>query len=70
MKFLTAVYEEIAGMFVDDGNLALLSLALVIIVALLTKLTPLPLLWAGLLLLVGCLSVLTESVMRAVRQKR
>lgn len=70
MKLLAAVYEEVVGMFIDDGNLALFSLALVVIAALLAKLAPIPLLWIGVLLLAGCLGILAESVMRAARPKR
>lgn len=70
MKFITAVYEEIVGMFVDDGNLALFSLTLVVVAALLARLTPIPPLWTGLFLLVGSLGILAESVLRAARAKR
>jgi hypothetical protein len=69
MRILAAVYEEVVGMFVDDGNLALFSVILVVVVALLAKLAPLPPVWAGPLLLVGCLGILIESVVRAVRQR-
>jgi hypothetical protein len=70
LKALKAIYEEIAGLFVDDGNLALWSVLLIVVAAGLVKLTPLPPIWAGLLLVVGCLAILAESVLRAVRASR
>ena len=69
MSFIGAVFQEILGMFVDDGALALWSLALIVVVALLVLLAGLPPLLGALLLLVGCLAILADSVRRACRPK-
>jgi hypothetical protein len=63
------VFKELVGMFVDDGNLALLALILIALITAAVKLLALPPLIGGLLLLVGCLAILVESVRRAARDK-
>ena len=63
------VFKELVGMFVDDGNLALLALILIALVAAAVKLLALPPLIGGLLLLAGCLAILLESTRRAARDK-
>jgi hypothetical protein len=68
MKAIRLVAKEFFGMFVDDGNLALLALILVAAVAAAVKLLALPPLLGGGLLLVGCLAILLQSVRRAARQ--
>ena len=69
MTFLKNALSEILGLFVNDGALALWSLALIGVVAVLVKGLALPpLLGAGLLTL-GCLVILAESVLRAARRK-
>ncbi|RTL92669.1 MAG: hypothetical protein EKK31_33395 [Hyphomicrobiales bacterium] len=61
------VFNELVGMFVDDGNLALLALILIALVAAAVKVLGLPPLVGGLLLLAGCLAILLESTRRAAR---
>ncbi|ESY87658.1 hypothetical protein NKI51_03220 [Mesorhizobium australicum] len=68
MNVLRLVAREVIGMFVDDGNLALLALVLVAAVTAAVKLLALPPLLGGALLLVGCLAILLQSVRRAARQ--
>ncbi|TPM40003.1 hypothetical protein [Mesorhizobium sp. B2-3-4] len=68
MNIIRLVAREFLGMFVDDGNLALLALILVAAVTAGVKLLALPPLLGGALLLVGCLAILLQSVRRAVRQ--
>ncbi|AZO17689.1 hypothetical protein EJ069_24960 [Mesorhizobium sp. M2A.F.Ca.ET.043.05.1.1] len=63
------VFKELVGMFVDDGNLALLALILVALIAAAVKLLGLPPLVGGLLLLAGCLAILLQSTRRAARDK-
>ncbi|MBZ9737180.1 hypothetical protein LB534_27505 [Mesorhizobium sp. CA18] len=63
------VFKELVGMFVDDGNLALLALILIALIAAAVKFLGLPPLIGGLLLLVGCLAILLQSTRRAVRGK-
>jgi len=67
MSVIRLVAREFLGMFVDDGNLALLALVLVAAVAAAVKLLAMPPLLGGVLLLVGCLAILLQSVRRAAR---
>jgi len=67
MNAIRLVAREFFGMFVDDGNLALLALVLVAAVTTAVKLLALPPLFGGALLLVGCLAILLQSVRRAAR---
>jgi hypothetical protein len=67
MNAIRLVASEFFGMFVDDGNLALLALVLVAAVTAAVKLLALPPLLGGALLLVGCLAILLQSVRRAAR---
>ncbi|ESY62188.1 MULTISPECIES: hypothetical protein [Mesorhizobium] len=68
MNAVRLIAREFLGMFVDDGNLALLALVLVAAVVAAVKLLALPPLIGGVLLLVGCLAVLLHSVRRAARR--
>ncbi|CDX41528.1 conserved hypothetical protein [Mesorhizobium sp. ORS 3359] len=63
------VFKELVGMFVDDGNLALLALILIALVTAAVKLLGLPPLIGGLLLLAGCLAILLQSTRRAARDR-
>jgi hypothetical protein len=67
MTMIRIVFGELVGMFVDDGNLALLALILIALITAAVKLLALPPLIGGLLLLVGCLAILLESARRAAR---
>jgi hypothetical protein len=65
MSVLAAIMRELIGLFVEDGSLALAILgvaAAAAIAALLGAPTT-----TGIILLAGCLGVLTESVLRARR---
>lgn len=68
MNAVRLIAREFFGMFVDDGNLALLAVVLVAAVVAAVKLLALPPLIGGVLLLVGCLAVLLHSVRRAARR--
>jgi len=68
MNAVRLIAREFFGMFVDDGNLALLALVLVAAGVAAVKLLALPPLIGGVLLLVGCLAVLLHSVRRAARR--
>jgi hypothetical protein len=69
MNALAAVVREVAGLFVEDGSLALEIAAVVVLAALSAALLPdLPLAVGGILLL-GCLGVLLANVARAVRRR-
>jgi hypothetical protein len=67
MNVVRLILKELVGMFVDDGNLALLALILIVVITGAVKLLALPPLIGGLLLLFGCLAILLESTRRAAR---
>jgi Co/Zn/Cd efflux system component len=66
--FRTAI-SELIGMFIDDGSLALLALILIVAVTGAVRLLGLPPLAGGILLLVGCLAILVQSVQRAASRR-
>ena len=68
MRTLTLIARELLGMFVGDNKLALYVLAVVAVAALSALALPPGELAAGALLLLGCLAVLVESVLRAARK--
>jgi hypothetical protein len=67
MNIARLAIKEVVGMFVDDGNLASLTLILIAAVTLAVKAHAMPPLLGGILLLVGCLAILAHSVRRATR---
>jgi hypothetical protein len=67
MNVLIAVLRELIGLFVDDGSLALMILAVVMLAGILATLMPDFQLAAGAVLLFGCLGVLLANVARAAR---
>ncbi len=69
MNAIRIAFSEFIGLFVDDGNLALLVVVLIATVTLLVKFAHLPPLDGGGLLLLGCILVLVESLVRAARKK-
>ena len=68
MRTLIAILREVAGLFVDDGSLALAILAVVGIAAFLAIILKASALAVGLVLLGGCVAVLVENIMRTVRR--
>jgi hypothetical protein len=64
MKALMKVFVELAGLFVDDGWLALAIIGVVAVTALVAALAPHGPVAAGIVLLVGCPGVLFGNVMR------
>jgi hypothetical protein len=68
MNVLIAVLRELIGLFVDDGSLALMILAVVMLAGILATLMPDFQLAAGAVLLFGCLGVLLANVARAARR--
>ena len=65
MSSLIAVLRELAGLFVDDGALALAIIAIVVLAGMVAMLMPDVPLAAGAILLFGCLAALLSSVARA-----
>ncbi len=68
MTALTNVLRELAGLFVDDGALALMIIAIVALAGMVAMLMPEVPLAAGAILLFGCLATLLSSVARADRR--
>jgi hypothetical protein len=68
MTMLGSVLREIAGLFVDDGALALAIIAIVAIAGVAATLMPDVPLAAGAILLFGCLGVLFSNAVRAGRR--
>ena len=65
MNVLTRMFRNLAGLFIDDGSLAILVLAVVAAAASASLLSGL---WAGCVLLVGSLWALCVNVVGAVRR--
>jgi hypothetical protein len=68
MTLLANVLRELAGLFVDDGTLALAIVAVVALAGMLAISMPDVPLAAGAVLLFGCLGVLLLNVARAGRR--
>jgi hypothetical protein len=68
MRTLTAILREVAGLFVDDGSLALAILAVVAVAAFLAIVLKISALAVGLVLLGGCVAVLIENVVRTAQR--
>jgi hypothetical protein len=68
MSMLTSILRELAGLFVDDGSLALAILGVIALAWIFAALMPGMPLVAGAMLLLGCLGVLLANVMIAARR--
>jgi hypothetical protein len=68
MTVLSNVLRELAGLFVDDGALALTIIAIVVLAGMVAMLMPEVPLAAGAILLFGCLAALLSSIARADRR--
>jgi hypothetical protein len=68
MIMLANVVRELAGLFVDDGALALAIIVVVIVAGIFTILVPDIPLVSGAILLLGCLGVLLSNVASAGRR--
>jgi hypothetical protein len=68
MKTILAILREVAGLFVDDGSLALAILAVVAVAAFLAVVLKVSALAVGLVLLGGCVAVLIENVIRTAHR--
>jgi len=68
MSALATVLRELAGLFVDDGALALAIIAVVALAGMMTALMPGLPLAAGAVLLFGCLGALLLNVISARRR--
>ncbi len=68
MKAVVSVFRELAGLFVDDGLLALAILAVIALAGIFSTLMPDIPLAAGAILLFGCLGALLANVARAAQR--
>jgi len=68
MTGLKAVFRELAGLFVEDGALALEIIAVVILAGVFARLLPDRPAVAGGILLLGCLAALGANLARAARR--
>ena len=68
MNLVKQIWEELVGMFVDDGALATQMAIMVAAVTLAVKLLGVPPLWAATILIPGCLVILATSIKRARRK--
>jgi hypothetical protein len=69
MKTLVGIFRELAGLFIDDGLLALAISVVVALAAIVAAIAPAVPIAAGIVLLGGCLGALVGNVMRAERLK-
>jgi hypothetical protein len=68
MKTLIGIFRELAGLFVDDGLLALAVGGVVAGAAIVAAFAPAVPVAAGIVLLVGCPGVLFGNVLRAAKR--
>jgi hypothetical protein len=68
MSALAAILRELAGLFVDDGLLALAILAVVALAGVCAALAPGAPLLVGAVLAFGCLGVLLANVLATTRR--
>jgi hypothetical protein len=69
MGWITAALRELAGLFVDDGSLALLALLWLAACGLALRWLGLDPAWAGLPLFAGLALALLASALRAARRR-
>lgn len=67
MTKLIASLRELAGLFVEDGALALAIVVVVVIAGIVAVLAPAQSWWSGVILLCGCLAALIGNVAMAGR---
>jgi hypothetical protein len=65
MKTLIGIFRELAGLFIDDGLLALAISVVVLLAAIVAAVAPAAPIAAGIVLLIGCPGVLFSNVMGA-----
>lgn len=69
MNMLASAWHELAGLFVDDGALALGIIAVVVAAGIFTFLVPNMPFVSGAILLSGCLGALFLNVLRASQRR-
>jgi hypothetical protein len=69
VSLVRTILAELIHLFVDDGSLALLVAALIAAIAAAVKLLALPPVNGAVLLLIGCILILADSLRRAARKR-
>lgn len=69
MTWLKTIWDELIGLFVDDGALAAGVLIWLLICWLLLPRAGLPTVWPPFILFAGLMLILVESVVRAARRR-
>ncbi len=69
MSILKSIFEELLGLFVDDGSLALGILAWIVVFGVIVAPHFEGRTTGGLLLLAGCLAILAENTIRSARRR-
>jgi uncharacterized membrane protein len=67
MNVLKSAFSEILHLFVDDGALALATLALIVVAIMAVKFVHVGGLVVAIVLLLGCICILAASLLRAAR---
>jgi hypothetical protein len=70
LTILRTALTELIGLFIDDGSLALFSVILIAAITAAVKVLGLPPFVGAVLLLIGCIVILADSVRRAVKARR
>lgn len=70
MNALRKTFDELVHLFVDDGSLAAFALVLIVLVLGAVKVMDVPPLYGALVLLVGVVAILVESLGRAAKGAR
>jgi hypothetical protein len=70
LTILRAALTELIGLFIDDGSLALLCVLLIAAIAAAVKIFGLPPFEGAVLLLIGSIVILADSIRRATRLRR
>lgn len=68
MSWIRTIFDELIGLFVDDGAFALAIVAWLAVVALLARYAPTTQPWDGVLLFAGLAAILAESAVRRARK--
>jgi Flp pilus assembly protein TadB len=69
MSIVGAVFKELLGMFLGDAELATSTLSVVAVTAVLVRVLRIQPLFAGSVLVIGCLTVLVWTVCRAADKR-
>jgi hypothetical protein len=68
MKALQRIFEELFGLFVDDGAYAGAIVGWLVVIGLVTKFVPGAAAWTGIALFAGLAAILFESAIRRSRK--